>query len=156
MDSDRCRNGHFAFIRKANLPTLNQEETADLQKPISLIELKESIQRMKNRKSLGWDVIPPEFYLVFWEGLGQFMLDMIHAAVDKGSFYRDTNSAILTVLPKPNKDPCLCGNYRPLSLLNSEIKIYAKVLASRIETLMTKLVHHDLTGFIKTRHTADA
>lgn len=151
LDSDRCRH----FIRKANLPTLNQKETEDLQKPVSLIELKQAIQMMKKGKSPGWDGIPPEFYLFFWEELSKFMLDMIHAAVDRGSFDRDTNSAILTVLPKPNKDPSLCSNYRPLSLLNSEIKIYAKVLASQIETLMTKLVHHDQTGFIKTRHAAD-
>lgn len=44
------------------------------------------------------------------------MLDMIHAAVDEGSFDRDT---MLTVLPKLNKDPSLCGNYRPLSPHNS-------------------------------------
>lgn len=151
LDRDKCRN----FIQKARLSSLSQEEADDMQQLITLEEIKEAIQRMKKGKSPGWDGIPPEFYLFFWKELGQFMLDMITTAVDKGSFDRHANSAILTILLKPNKDPSLCGNYRPLSLLNSEIKIYAKVLASRLETHMNKLVHHDQTGFIKSRQATD-
>ncbi len=83
------------------------------------------------------------------------MLQMISTSIEKGFFDKDANSAILTVLLKPNKDPALCSSYRPLSILNAEIKIYAKVLAIRLEPHMTKLIHHNQTGFIKTCHAAD-
>lgn len=63
--------------------------------------------------------------------------------------------AIITLLPKPNKDLTQCGNYRPLSLLNCDVKLFAKVLASRLDSLMTKLVHNDQTGFIKSRLAAN-
>lgn len=38
---------------------------------------------------------------------------------------------------------------------NAEIKVYARVLAIRVESYMTKLVHHDQTGFIKTLLSSD-
>lgn len=83
------------------------------------------------------------------------MLDMILTSVERGFFDRDANLTILTVLPKPNKDSTLCSSYRPLSILNEDIKIFAKVLASRMEKHMTKLIHHDHTGFIRSHKAAD-
>lgn len=77
------------------------------------------------------------------------MLDMISAAAEKGSFLDDLDMALLAVLPKPYKDPTVCSSYRPLSILCAEAKAYAKALASRIEPHMTKLVHYDQTGFMK-------
>ncbi len=48
-----------------------------------------------------------------------------------------------------------CASYRPLSLLNSDLKIYAKLLARRILHYMPLLVHCDQTGFIKSRLASD-
>ena len=56
---------------------------------------------------------------------------------------------LLIVLPKPKKDPLFCNNYRPLSILCAELKVYVKVLASRVMSYLNKLVHHDQTGFVK-------
>lgn len=84
---------------------------------------------MKTGKSLGWDGIPPEFYLTFWEELGRYFLAMVHKAVEVGAFFNDMNAALIAVLPKPNKDASKCGNYRTLSILNAEIKIFDRILA---------------------------
>lgn len=40
-------------------------------------------------------------------------------------------------------------------LLNADLKIYVKLLAQRLEGHMTKLVHSDQTGFIKSRLATD-
>lgn len=42
-------------------------------------------------------------------------------------------------------------NYSLISLLNSDYKIFSKALASRIKPLMTSLISHIQTGFIKNR-----
>ena len=73
---------------------------------------------------------------------------MIWTSVEKESFHNNVNSAMIVVRPKPNKDHTLTGNCRPLSLLCSEVKLYAKVLLACLESNMTTLVHHDQTGFI--------
>ena len=56
---------------------------------------------------------------------------------------------------KKDKDPTECANYRPLSLLNTDVKLLAKLLALRLEPLMSKLIHSDQTGFIKSRLSSD-
>ena len=65
------------------------------------------------------------------------------------------NIALISLLLKKGKDPVECASYRPLSLLNADLKIYAKVLARRLQGYMTKLVQCDQTGFIRTRLPSD-
>lgn len=87
--------------------------------------------------------------------LGPPLLDMINEAVDKSSFNANINTAIITLLLKPNKDPAQYSSYRPLSLLNGDVKLYAKVLAMRLENYLSRLIHNDQTGFIKSRLASD-
>jgi len=65
------------------------------------------------------------------------------------------NTAMIAVLPKPNKETMTCGNYRPLSILNAEIKILAHILASRIEPHIATLINSNQTGFVKSRLASD-
>lgn len=59
------------------------------------------------------------------------------------------------VLPKPGKDRLLPDSYRPISLLNSDIKLLAQFLATRLSKVIGRLIHKDQSGFIPTRSTAD-
>ncbi len=52
---------------------------------------------------------------------------------------------------KKDKDPLDCASYRPISLLNCDVKILAKVLASRLEDVLPTVISPDQTGFIKNR-----
>lgn len=65
------------------------------------------------------------------------------------------NIAVILLLLKKDKDPNDCSSYRPLSLLNADLKIYAKLLARRLQPVMTKVVNCDQTGFIRTRLASD-
>lgn len=54
----------------------------------------------------------------------------------------------MTLLLKPNKDPMHPSSYRPFSLINTDLKIITKALATRIESVIPTLIHYDQTGFI--------
>ena len=53
----------------------------------------------------------------------------------------------------PKDDCCLIelSNWRPLTLLNVDYKILAKVIGQRIESTLSSLIHTDQTGFVKGR-----
>ncbi|XP_063800275.1 uncharacterized protein LOC134968692, partial [Pseudophryne corroboree] len=59
------------------------------------------------------------------------------------SFDSATTKAEIVVIPKPDRDPTMCGNYRPISLLNSDLKLFAKTLANRLTGMISHLVHPD-------------
>lgn len=70
-------------------------------------------------------------------------------AIAKGSPIPPTALlAHIMVLLKEGKDHTLPQNYRPISLLNADVKIFAKILANRLKYLLPSVIHPDQTGFI--------
>ena len=56
---------------------------------------------------------------------------------------------IITLLPKKDKDPLYVKNHRPISLLNTDYKIIAKVMANRLKVCLHQIIYEDQTGFMK-------
>ena len=117
------------FLR-GDHPTLNEEEKLMCDKPVTMAECLESIKELPNNKSPGSDGLPMEFYKFFWLNIKQFVLESIQYSFDNNLLSVDQRRAILTLIPKSNKDIRLLKNWRPISLLNSEYKIIAKVYAN--------------------------
>ena len=59
---------------------------------------------------------------------------------------------VITLIPKEDSSLLELGNWRPITLLNDDLKIAAKAIAKRLEPLLPKLIHPDQTGFVKGRY----
>lgn len=59
--------------------------------------------------------------------------------------------AHITLIPKEQTDTMLIKNYRPISLLNEDYKLFAKILATRFKKFLLQFVEKDQTGFLPKR-----
>lgn len=72
-----------------------------------------------------------------------------------GQTTNSTKEANIIVIPKDAKDPLLPKNYRPISLINVDCKIYAKILATRLNVVLPHLMNNSQVGFLKNRMSND-
>ena len=106
---------------------------------------------MSNNKALGLDGFPMEFYKHFGKHFRHYSPDEIK--INKSIPYH-MNTALITVLLKTNKDPTHCSSYRPISFINTDIKLISKALAIR-KLVLSSLIYPDQAGFIKGRHSSN-
>ena len=59
---------------------------------------------------------------------------------------------VITLIPKEDGSLLEQGNWRPITLLNVDLKTAAKAIAKRLEPVLPKLIHPDQTGFVKGRY----
>ena len=84
---------------------------------------------MAKGKSTGPDGIPMEFYQSFEKIVTPHLMEMFHEAYRVGALPEDTCSGDIALLYK-NGDARDPRNYRPITLLQTDYKILAKVLAN--------------------------
>ena len=73
-------------------------------------------------------------------------------AYNIGELSIEQKRSILNIIPKKDKDPRELKNWRPISLLNTDYKILTKMLAIRLQNVISPLVAPDQTGYIKNRY----
>lgn len=110
-----------------------------------------ALKQLNKNKSPGSDGITPEFYLTFWNDLQTIFFESIMFSLDHGSLTEEQKVGIITLIPKQSQDRLLLKNWRPITLLSSDFKIFSKALANRIQSCIKDVVHTDQTGFIRGR-----
>ena len=129
---------------------LNIDERQSLEGKISEVECEEAIRQMKTSKTPGSDGLPTEFYKQFWVHIKDILLKSLNEAYEKGELSYSQRRGIIKLLYKKN-DKTLLNNWRPISLLNTDYKILAHVLANRLKNVIEKFINTDQTGYIKGR-----
>jgi len=56
---------------------------------------------------------------------------------------------LIILIPKPGKDKRILDNLRPITLLNTDYKLFTKALASRLKTGISQIISVTQSGFLK-------
>lgn len=143
------------FFSTLNLPTLSEDQTSFLNAPITKKEVLEAIKSLQSGKAPGPDELSSEFYKEFRNLLVDPLLNMLNDSFVKGNLPQSLREANISLILKKGKQAEDCSSYQLISLLNVDLKILSKILATRLECLLPALVKDDQTGFIVGRNSVN-
>ena len=121
---------------------LSDEDRLKLDADFSKEEFERAIKDLKKNKSPGTDGLTKEFYDFFWDLLQDFYLDCIKEIEQEGELTESQKQGLVRISYKKNGRVCI-ENYRPITLLNVDLKILTRTLAKRIAEVLPKLIHEN-------------
>ena len=153
-DIDDTKENIENFIDNADFKILSSEESAICEDNISIKELGAALMKMNSDSAPGSDGLTVSFYKFFWPKIRDFVFNSFNCAIERGELSTTQKRGIITLLHKGG-DRNNLGNWRPISLLNSDYKLFTKVIAMRIQSAMDILINPLQKGFLKGRNISE-
>ena len=121
-----------------------------MENPFTENEIATAIKGLNKGKSPGPDGLTNEFYQAYQGQLVPILKKVVDQAIERGNLPKEMKLYI-TLLPKDLANRTEVSKYRPVSLLNADYKIISKILTSRLQPVMHKLVQEDQQCAVKGR-----
>jgi hypothetical protein len=152
---DRLSSSEFTEMH-FNLNELLQPvaDLDDLHNPFSHDEIDNIVMNLPSGKSPGPGEFNTDFMKKCWKIIAPDLYDLCAGFYDENICIQSINDSYVVLIPKVY-NPSHVNDYRPISLLNSSIKLLTKVLANRLSVVILRLVHQNQHGFIKNRSIHD-
>ena len=139
------------FLNTITNPLTNDQRTK-LEEPITLSEIRHTIQTTDSNKAPGHDGLPVEFYDTFRLQLFPILTELANEVYSKQTDQPYSQKIGYIKLTHKKGERTNLTNWRPITLLCTDHKILTKTIATRLRTVLGKLIHPDQTCAIPQRH----
>ncbi|GJR36945.1 putative RNA-directed DNA polymerase, eukaryota, reverse transcriptase zinc-binding domain protein [Tanacetum coccineum] len=138
-----------------SLATSNHEDNIELEKQVSEEEIRSAVWDCGSQKSPGPDGFSFLFLKTYWELFKDDVVKVVRSFFDSFVMPKGANSSFITLIPKI-ANPIHIKDFRPISLIDMQYKIIAKILVNRLSKVIDKVVSQEQSAFILGRQILDA
>ena len=158
MRSGREIRDAFRAFRSylADFPRLGAAEAASWEGVVTVCEVRDALKQVGLNKSPGLDGLPYEVYLRMSHMFVPILTDMFNHWFAQGAIPGSVTKGLITLLKKGGRHVWEgLDDYRSITLLNTELKILARVLANRLQLVISDLIGPEQTFAVKGRSIQD-
>ena len=145
------------FFSADDTPKLSENQVKLCEENLIKKDLCNSLKSMQSDKSPGNDgEKQKEFYETFWTELKKIFVDSVSEAKEKGILGTSQRQAVNKQIEKKDRDKRFIQNWRPISLLNVDLKIISKALSEKLKKVLPDLISSQQTAYVKNRHIGES
>ena len=135
---------------------VDDDENDYLVGDITIDELLEQVKRCPKHSSPGNDGLGYQFLQIIFSipAVQPIVLDVFNRALTAGDAPLSWKDIRIRLLPKKG-DLTLLKNWRPISLINCDAKVFTRILNQRLKLVIGKLIQPFQTGFMEGRFIGD-
>jgi hypothetical protein len=135
------------------LPRMSPAQASEIERDITPAEVTNVLHKdCHPGKSPGNDGLTILFYRQFWPQLNRAYMDMLRLVINEQEMTQSQKQSVIKLIAKKNKDTELLTGWRPISLMNVDAKIYAKVLAKRMTNVLPDIIGGEQLGYMAGRY----
>ena len=127
---------------------INHTQAAALTSPFTKSEINDAVSSCASDKAPGPDGFNFRFIKSVWDIIKRDVYDIIQNFWSSSQLPQGSNIAFITLIPKKDY-PDGFHEYRPISMVGSLYKIISKLLAKRLQSVISDVISPSQSSFIK-------
>ena len=129
-----CKNQDVQFmVWNVNGTKITDEQRAFLDMHITLDEITLVMKHFALDKTLGCDGWSVEIYLKLWEHIKDYYFEALQYGIKHKKLHISVRRGVLSLILKKDRCPLVLKNWRPLTMLSMDYKLFSKVLDNRLK-----------------------
>ena len=110
---------------------------------------------MQNYKFPSNDGLTKEFHETFWNERKEIFADSVLETKEKRHLSISQSQAVIKLTEKEDRDKRFIKNWRPMTLLNVDLKIISKALSEKPKKVLPDLISSQQTAYVKNRNISE-